>query len=170
MTSPNFDRLAKVIADNGFAKPQTLTDATFIAGAIIDTIPEGMQRVDQILALFSLAFTSSSGAAGATVIANITTYHDTASDMSGEAALTGGAYSKTFTWVADGANYGILAIPVSLAAANRYVRVKAKITESGTITVGTPLGCIAVVSGGLHVMPDSGYTSTGYSNITEPTA
>ncbi len=165
MHSSMRDFYAKTIGDEGSAKPQTVTDATDIVGAIVDTNPSGSQRLASMVCKFNTAWTAASGAAGALNTALITVYHDTASDMSTEASY--GTYTAAYTWAADGANSGVFVFPLSLKTANRYVRVKARLTESGTVTVSAQTGSITCDFAGQSVSANAGYVATGYANLTE---
>ena len=165
MHSSMIDFYAKTIGDEGSAKPQSLTDATDITGAIVDTNPAGSQRFNSMVCKFNVAYTAASGASGALNTALITVYHAADSAMATEASY--GTYTAAFTWAADGANSGVFVFPVSLKTANRYVRVKARMTESGTITISNQIGAITCDFGGQNVAPNSGYVSTGYANLTE---
>lgn len=164
--SPLSDIAPLLIGDEGSAKPIALSDDTFIVGAVVDTNPDGgpqSMRSGMVIALFS--FTSSSGASGGLVTSTLSLYHDTAVGMGTEALLKTDTY--VYTWAADGANSGAHVLPFTLRAANRYVRAKFKITEGGTITVGTPLGAVAVVFGGLADSPDSAFANAGYEKTIE---
>lgn len=159
---------AHVRGNKAYLKPSTAADATFLASSIIDRAEYG-EYPDSLLIMVPVAFTSASGATGATNTLAIQVYDDTASAMGTEATY-GSAYSYVYTWVADGANGGIHVYQVDITNANRYVRVKAKLTESGTITVSAQSLAIAVACCGLKEVPSDAYVAAGYQTTSEPTA
>jgi len=160
MSTPN-DLAGTIVADEGFFKPQTMTNATYINGAEFER-----QDYESALAVFTLAFTSSSGASGGKVTVAIQAYDDTVTGM-GTEATWGDAYSYEYTWAADGANSGVHCFPIDLRGANKFMRVKAKITKAGTITVAYEVGSLAVILGGMRKAPDDAYVLAGYESTTE---
>lgn len=152
---------AVAINSKGSAKPQDLTDDTFIEGGIIDR-----QDHESMEAIFNLAFTSASGVSGAAVTVTIQLFDDSDSAMAAEAAF-GDAYTYEYTWAADGANSGVHVLPVDLTLAKRYIKIKAKITESGTITLSNQLGAITACMAGLRVAPDPDHAGDGYQSTVE---
>jgi hypothetical protein len=166
MITPSTNIAAQIIADEGQAKPQSLTDTVAIVGAIIDTQPAGAIGYRSALMIAGTSFTTSGGASGGQVTALLEVYHDTASNMATEASLDSDSY--VYTWAANGANYGVHCLPVSLETANRYIRGKFTETEAGTITVASAIGYIAFVLGGMTDSPDAGYAAAGYETTVEP--
>lgn len=161
-TAPMTDIGGVLLGHQGFAKNQTAADGTYIAGAEIDRVTYPAQSA---LVLCHVAFTSASGASGAKNTLTLALFDDTVTGMASEAVHDSDTY--VYTWAADGANYGIHCLPVDLQSANRYIRAKAKLTESGTITISSQTIALAVVLGGLQVAPGSGYVAAGYENTTE---
>jgi hypothetical protein len=166
MISPPTDLGAQVVADEGYAKPQTMSDATYINGAEIDRAGAAGTYYDSAVGIFNFAFTSSSGASGGKVTVTLQWYDDTATGMGTEATY-GDAYTYEYTWAADGANSGVHVYPIELRGANRYVRLKAKQTKAGTITVSGATGSIAVVLSGMSIIPDAAHSDSGYESTTE---
>jgi hypothetical protein len=165
MSIPN-DIGSAVVANKGYFKPQTMTNATFIVGEEIDLQAAGAEGYQSALAVLVLAFTSSSGNSTGKVSVAIQAYDDTVTGMGSEAAF-GDPYSYDYEWAADGANAGVHCLPLDLRLANRFLRVKAKITKSGTITVASELGSLAVILGGMRVTPDAEHVAAGYENTSE---
>jgi hypothetical protein len=163
--TPVTDIGALVVADEGYAKPQSLTDDTYIVGAEINLQPAGAAGYRSALVIAPTCFTSSSGASGGKVTITLAVYHDTVTGMGSEALLDSDTYE--YTWAADGANTGVHCLPVSFETANQFVRAKFKQTKAGTITVSNAYGAIVVVLGGMVVTPDAGYAAAGYENTTE---
>lgn len=160
---PMTDLGAHTLANEGFAKPQTAADATAVVGAIVDR-----QGYDSALVIAAVAFTSASGASGAKNTLSLQCFHDSAAAMGSESALKSDSY--VYTWANDGANSGVHVLPVDLQSAERYIRGKATLTESGTITISAQSVAIVVVLGGAQVAPPSGYAAAGYESTTEPSA
>lgn len=151
------------IANQGLAKPQTIADATAIVGAEID---RHLYPADTCLVLAHLGFTSSSGNTTGKNVAKLELFDDVVTGMASEAVFA--TYSYEYTWVADGVNFGVHVLPVNLTGAKRFIRAKLTLTESGTITIASQTGSVAVVLGGMQKSPGSDYVKTGYVKTTEP--
>jgi hypothetical protein len=165
MISPRENIAANLLVRQG-AKPQTATDATAVVSEIYDRLSSDMRTPQSCMVVCALAFTSASGASGATNTLLLELYHDTASNMATEAALDTDTY--VYTWAADGANHGVHVLPVNLKGANRYLRAKATLTESGTITISSQSLATCVVFAGMLNQPSSTYAAAGYEETTEP--
>jgi hypothetical protein len=165
MITPKEDMASNLLVRQG-AKPQTAADATAVVTEIYDRHAAAMQNPQSCMVVCAVAFTSASGASGATNTLLLEMYHDTASNMATEASLDSDSY--VYTWAANGANDGVHVLPVNLKGANRYLRAKATLTESGTITISSQSLGIAVVFGGMETEPSSSFAAAGYEETTEP--
>jgi hypothetical protein len=164
---PKKDVFANVISKQS-AKPQTMADATALVGAIFDRLSADLGSPQSMLVNSIMAFTTASGDATGRNAFLVEVYHDTASDMATEVLLDSDTY--TFVWAADGANSIAHAMQVALTGANRYVRVKITLTESGTVTTSAWVGGHSVTFGGMDSQPSSGFAAAGYEDTTEPSA
>ena len=72
-----------------------------------------------------------------------------------------------YTWAADGDNDGVHVLPVDLRGAKRYLRVQAKLTEAGTITISAQQIASCAVFAGMKSQPSSTYAAAGYEETTE---
>ena len=166
MTSPALMRnLGAFMLPEGEGGDEAAADGTFVDGAIVDREDKGNPQC--LVALAGVAFTSSSGAAGGKVDLLLEVLSDSDSAMASATSL--GTLAFEYTWVADGANSGIHYLPINLgvSTAERYVRVRAKLTKGGTITVAQAL-TVGLVLGGLDYVPDPEYSDDGVSQTTEP--
>ena len=166
--SRSVDFFERVVSDEGRAKPQTMADATALVGAEVDTQPQGHEGYRSLEATFQIAFTTASGDSTGKNTVLVEVYEDDVTGMGTETLLKSDTY--VYTWAADGANDGVHILPVSLETAKRFVRAKATITESGTVTTSAWVGAITCSLGGMVVNPDSAYADAGYEATTEPTA
>ena len=164
---PKEDVFANVIGKQS-AKPQTMADATALVGAIFDRLDAGLRSPQSMVVQSIMAFTTASGDATGRNTLLVEVYHDTASDMSTEALLDSDTY--VFVWAADGANSFAHFLPVNLKGANRYVRVKMTLTESGTVTTSAWVGGHSVMFGGMDKQPSDDLAAAGYEETTEPSA
>jgi len=166
MITPKENIGANLLVRQG-AKPQTMTDATYIVSEIYDRLAAAMRNPQSCIVVAAVAFTSSSGASGGKNTLTLALFDDTASDCSTEAVYDSDTYE--YTWVADGANHGVHVLPVNLKEANRYLRAKVKLTEAGTITIADQSGTVFVIFGGMLQEPSSTFAAAGYEETTEPT-
>jgi len=170
MLSPREDLGAITLLKQAF-KPQTMSDGTFVTGAIIDTSTLSPQS---LVAIFNYAYTTASGASGAYQTVTLKVEHGAASNLSDAADFKVFTYQQN--WTTDGANSGVVALPVDLrgdptvnasnAPCKRYIRVSAKLTKSGTVTISAQTGSASAVLGGLLVAPASTYAAAGYNSDT----
>jgi hypothetical protein len=143
---------------------ETAADDTYLTGAIIDRHLVGNPQ--SCTGVVGVAFTSSSGASGASVTLTMEVLGDSDSAMGSATSL--GSKTYEYTWAADGANVGFHTLPVDLWASTdeRYIRIRAKLTKAGTITVAQAL-TMGILVGGMDVVPDPEHTSTGVDRTTE---
>lgn len=152
-----------LLGRQGF-KPQTVSDATAVVGAIIDRAAIGNPL--SMLVQAAVAFTTASGAAGGKQTLLLELYDDTAAGMGTEALYDSDTY--VYTWAANGANSGAHFLPVDLKNANRYVRAKLTITKAGTVTISAQTGSLVYLFGGMQSVPSSSFAQAGYEQTTEP--
>ena len=149
----------------GHAKPQTGADDTYVDGAILDR-NAAAGDYQSGLAICSIAFTTAGGAGGATNVLTLDLQHGDDSGLSDEATFDTDSY--TYTWAANGANSGLHVMPVNLETAKRYIQVRAKLAESGTITTSAWLLSVLFVGIPGQVRPNSAYAAAGYEITVEP--
>ena len=157
------DMKAEVMAVATNAATPLAADDTYVLSGIIDRQTYGMAQ--SALAEAHPFFTSAAGAGGATNTLTLALQHGDESDGSDMADYD--TDTDVYAWAANGANNGHHSLPVDLKAAKRYLRVRAKLTEAGTITVTLqyiPLGLFLL---GMDEVPNSNYVAAGYETKRE---
>lgn len=166
MTSPALMKnLGAFMLPEGEGGDESAADGAFVSGAIVDREDKGNAQC--LMALVGVAFTSSSGAPGGKVDLLLEVLGDSDAAMASATSL--GTLAYEYAWVADGANSGLHYLPVKLdlSTSERYVRVRAKLTKGGTITVAQGL-TVGLLLGGLDYVSDPEYDADGVSQTTEP--
>lgn len=140
---------------------QSLT--TEKTGEILDRREAEGQPMTQVEVVGIIAATTASGATGATVETTITVEHGDASDLSDAADFKEFVYSLTVD-NNDGAQNIVVSVPVKLESAKRYIRVKAVVAKTGTVTLSAATGGLAYVKYPMDTIPAANYDSDGYGD------
>lgn len=165
MTSPALMRnLGAYSIMAGHLADHEPSDDTYVNGAAVDRQAYGNPL--SCTAIFGVHFATASGMAGAKITAAIEVQGDDNSSFTSATSLKTDTYE--FTWAANGDNKASLRLPVDLSGAERYVRIRIKITDSGTVTTSERVltGCLLLH--GLEYAPDSNFVAAGEASTTEP--
>jgi hypothetical protein len=146
---------------------------TYVFGTAVDMSGHGSPQ--SLIGLVMLGFTTASGAAGAKN--TLTLIVESADDSAMSTNLT---TEKTityeFVWAANGANIGHFVTELDSSGFKQYARIKAKLTESGTVTISAQSALVGMVLGGSGVLPvplksaTDTNTDGDYQHTTEPSA
>lgn len=158
MSAHRKDLGARLLGQAGF-KPQTAADDTLISGHIVDRHDIGLPL--SMTAAVGHVFTAASTSGSPTNTLTVVIQHGDNSALSDAATLK--SYTLAIT-CGDDTYDGWSFLAADLSAAKRYVRVQAKLTEAGTITVSAQQLTACAVFGGADIEPDPAYVSTGYSD------
>ena len=153
---------ALLIGKKGF-KSQAAADATYLDGAAVDR-----SGALSGLAVVVARFTTAAGQTGAANVLTVKIEHDSTSAFTAPSTLN--AYAKTLTWVGNGANEVYAYVPLDLSLAEKYVRVCAKLTKGGTVTISLQEIAATILLAGLDNVPADGYDADGYAETVEPAA
>lgn len=137
-------------------KPQTLTENTYANAAVFDRIDCHGAQV-----MFPVALTTAAGGADGTVVLEIEVATDVAAD---------GAFATIIKTVdlpllvgtADGAQALLGVLPVKLLKADQFVRVRARVKKTGTITLSAIVGALTIETAQNFSNPSSTYDGDGY--------
>ena len=145
----------------------TAADDTYVTGASVDR-KVGATPLS-CLAVINPVFTSASGAGGATNTLEGQIQTDDNSAFSSPTQV-GSTYTYVYTWVSNGLNGGAHVVEQDLSGAEQYVRWRAKLTESGTITISGQTISGHLVLGGFDQVPTPAKTDTdgAYEATVEP--
>lgn len=146
--------------------PQIPADATTINGTTFDRYALAMPQSCHLSTNY--AYTTGSGAGGATQTVLIQLYSGNASNMSDETLLK--QKSVVITWATDAAKVAAIQLPVDLSNAGRYIRGKFKTTKGGTVTITLTYVAQTMVLGGLQKQPATAFADAGYFESTDAAA
>jgi hypothetical protein len=149
------DFFAQVHVAEGF-KPQTMTENTFINAKVFDRIDHHGAQI-----LVPVAFTTAGGAAGAAAVVEV----EVASDASATGAFADVLDTVELPVVVgnnNGAHSALAVLPVKLLAAKQFVRVRARIKKTGTVTLSALSGACTIELAQNFSNPSEAYDKTGY--------
>ena len=137
----------------GHGGDDVIADATFVSGAACDL--RALGNPQSCIAVAHAAFTCSAWTDGTQVFNWVVETDDNSSFTSATELAT---ESTTYTTTGTGLNFGMHTACVDLTAAERYVRVKAKLTKANTATYNNAIS-VGILFGGLDVTPDPSYAA-----------
>lgn len=167
MSSPALMRnIGAFLMPEGENADHEIADATYLTGTIVDR--QALGNPQSCVVCVGVHFASASGASGGLNTLAIELLGDSDAAMGSATSLDTDSY--VYTWVADGDNKGFhtMAVDLSGATAERYIRARCKLTEAGTITVTEQCLTVGVLFGGLDVTPDPSFAAAGNEVTTEP--
>ena len=164
MMEPKTNIGANLLVRQG-AKPQTAADATYVSSEIYDRLSADMKSPQSMVAIAAVCFTTASGNSTGLNTLTLSVEHGDDSGLSDTAELDSDTYG--YAWAADGANHGVHVLPVDLSTAKRYIRVRAKLTKTGTETISAQQIASCAIFGGMDQVPSSTHAAAGYEETTE---
>lgn len=160
MTSPALMRnIGAFLMPEGEGATYNVGDATYVTGAIVDR--QALGNPLSCVAIASVMFTASAAAGSNTL--TIQLLDSSSASMTSATAFDSDTYAYTCS---SGANFGIHTLPVDLSSAERYVRVRAKMTKATSTIASQAIG-VGILFGGLEYVPNSSYAAAGNEATTE---
>lgn len=134
-----------------------IADATYVDGASCDR--EALNNPQSMIAVGGFGITCSAWTDATQTVTLLVETDDNSSFTSATALST---TTHAIAWTGTGRAGGTVTAPVDLTAAERYVRVRIKVTKADTGTFNNSVSCGALFSG-LTAAPDPSYSTSMYT-------